>query len=453
MKNRISAFLLDMAATKGRALSVCFFGFGATSRAIFDIIHPLPCCRDITVRQHGTEHVPLPKGIRRVDVDTDAAEVDVVFLSPSVRREALTFPSDTVVTSDVDLFFGDKRENLFLISGSDGKSTVTTLTSLLLFPRFPDLFTGGNIGVPLALASTKADAFVIELSSFNLRYTSPIGGRAVLTNVTPNHLNWHADLSEYESCKKRLIDSADEAVLYLGCPFSERIARSRRSFALISDTKSHREVQGQYRTEHAITLEEGCILLDSSPLLQVCDVKRSERHNLLNLMSAIAMTVGYTDANRIREVASTFQGLSHRCEKSNIDGVYYIDSSIDTTPERTRTTLLGLDQRVRIILGGRGKGLSLDPLRAPLLQYADRISVYGDIGKEMLAWISNDAELSRIPHQAFDSLAEAIEYAKCGINPTDTVLLSPAATSYGEFADYRERGEFFKTYIEKATEI
>jgi UDP-N-acetylmuramoylalanine--D-glutamate ligase len=127
--------------------------------------------------------------------------------------------------------------------------------------------------------------------------------------------------------------------------------------------------------------------------------------------------------------------------------VRYVSSSIDTTPERTKATLSGLDSRVRIILGGRGKGLSLEPLRNVLKKYADKIAVYGEVGREITEFIDSDDELKKIPHAAFKVFDEAIDYATDGVKVGDTVLLSPAATSYGEFADYKERGAHFKKRI------
>ena len=452
MKNEIRKFLSQLSQDRGRKIRICFLGLGVTNLTIFEAIRTLPCLADLCYRQSHDIGGILQKGLYRVNISDSYAGVDVVFASPSVRREELPIPSDTVLTSDTDIFFAKRRNNLFLVSGSDGKSTVTELTSRLLFPSFPELFVGGNIGTPVSCASLDSDAFVLELSSFNLKYASVKGGRAALTNVTPNHLNWHSDLSEYQACKLRLIDSADESVLSLSCPFSDGIARTRHSFALSSDTLTHRQIKDTYSTEHTVTKEDERICIDGEHILSVGDILRKERHNVINLMSAIALTLGHTSTDRIRAVASTFAGLEHRCEVLSIHGITFINSSIDTTPERTKTTLLGLNKRVRLILGGRGKGLPHDSMKEPLLKYAERIAIYGETGDELSSWIESDPALEKICHKQFLCLYDAIDFACEGARQGDTVLLSPSATGYGEFRDFRDRGEFFKSYVKNKYE-
>ena len=448
MQTRIREHLTDVSRKRGRPLKVCLLGYGTTNRAVFDAISSSGVCTEITIRQNREIH-DTPMGVKVIDADgaCDGIYEDVVFASPSFRREKVHFPAMTLVTSDTEIFFGESRNNTFLISGSDGKSTVTTLTSMLLSPTFPELFTGGNLGRPVATASLKADAFVLELSSFTLRYSAPNGKRAILTNVTPNHLDWHKDLAEYEECKSRLIYSVDEAVLPLSCPFNERLAKSIQAFALVSTAHSHKELSKGYDTKHTVTLENGEILIDGIGLLPISLVKRKERHNIENLMSAIALSLGFASGERILEVAESFSGLEHRCECFSLGGTQYINSSIDTTPERTKATLTSLDKPVNIILGGRGKGLPLEPLKEPLIRYAKRISVYGEIANEIFKWLDSDDALSGIPKATFKTFKEAIEDADENMKCAKAVLLSPAATAYGEFRDFTERGRTFKEYL------
>ena len=448
MQTRIIEYLKDISRKKGRPLSICLLGFGTTNRAILDIISKSDLTREITVRQNR-EISDTPMGVKVIDPKKEFDDIyeDIVFTSPSFRRDRVHFPDGTILTSDTEIFFSETRDKTFLVSGSDGKSTVTTLTSLLLYPTFPELFTGGNLGSPIATASLKSDAFVLELSSFNLMYCTPRSKRAILTGVTPNHLDWHKDLAEYENCKAKLVYSADEAIIPLSCPFNERLAGCIDSFALVSTTHSSEELAKRYRTKHTVTLEDGKILIDGDGILPTSFIKRKERHNVENLMSAIAMSLGYASNKRIREVAESFAGLEHRCESFTLGGVEYINSSIDTTPDRARATLESLDKPVNIILGGRGKGLPLEPLKEPLIRYAKRISVYGEIAREMVKWIKNDEDLSTVPTASFDTFREAVDYADENTSDVKTVLLSPAATAYGEFSDFTQRGRTFKEYL------
>ena len=451
MQERIRKYLRDVARRRGRSIDVGLIGYGTTNAAILEAVRECDFIHRIRVRHSGTPCAPPYREIELIcgrDALTDITE-DVVFASPSVRREDLGISDSTAVTSDTDIFFIDPPENLFLVSGSDGKSTVTTLASLLLFPTFPHLFTGGNLGTPVASAPISSDAFLLELSSFNLRYVTPRSRRALITNVTPNHLDWHRDLHEYAECKAKLIRTAREAVIPLSCPFNEQLAKGMSSFALVSTAHSDRQLRAQYNTRHTVTLEDGMIRIDGEEILTADEIGMKEGHNVENLMSAIALTLGYTTPERIREVAESFKGLEHRCHRINLGGKEYVDSSIDTTPERTKTTMTSLGKRVHLILGGRGKGLSPDTMRDALIKYALSISLYGEVASEIDAWLGDDAELSKIPRRGFTRLSDAIDHADGLAERGDTVLLSPSATAYGEFANYRVRGEFFENYIAK----
>ena len=451
MQNRIREYLEDVAREKGRSIDVCLFGYGTTSSALLYAIRRCGCVRELTVRHSGTLY-DRPDGNVRMICGTDATRdiyEDVIFASPSVRREGLTIPRGTVITSDTELFFEGKRKNVLCVSGSDGKSTVTTIASLLLSPTFPRLFTGGNLGKPVASALLHADAFLLELSSFNLRYARPHSKRAILTNVTPNHLDWHGSLDEYEECKIRLIAFTDEAILPLSCPFNERLAKSIHTFALVSLLHQDRELRANYSTDHTVTLVDGHICFDREPILKADTVRHRERHSLENLMSAIALSYGFTTREHICEVAATFDGLEHRCESFRIGGKEYIDSSIDTSPERTKTTLTDLSKSVHLILGGRGKGLSPDVMRDALIGYSKSISIYGEVTDSICEWLDSDPRLAKIPKAKFDFLKDAIDNADSLAGTGDTVLLSPSATAYGEFRSFKERGDFFKDYLRK----
>lgn len=449
MKNRIRDYVEAIAKKSGRPISVSLLGLGVTNRAVLKTLERSPYVRSITVRQNGIIRDTLPAEVKAVTGDCALSDPDedLIFTSPSVRREKIRFHQNSTVTSDTEIFFDEHKSNVFLVSGSDGKSTVTTLISLLIFPTFPNHFTGGNLGLPLAEAQLDSDAFVLELSSFNLRYLLPKCKRAVLTNVSPNHLDWHDSLREYRECKLRLISSAEESVLNLDCTFLETVARVGRSFALVSFRQSHTEIVKNYATEHTVTNEAEHVCIDGEPILPLTDIGRKEKHNIINLMLAIGMTLGYTSAERICEVAKTFTGLAHRCEIFSEDGVDYVNSSIDTSPDRTKTTLESLGRRVNLILGGRSKRLSYSPLREPILKYVNKISVYGTVCEEIFSWLDSDEELAKIPKARFDVLADAIDHAALNVPSGGAVLLSPAATSYGEFRDYAERGAYFKKYI------
>ena len=447
MREILIEYLKGKASALKRKVNVGLIGYGSTNRAFLDFILPLDFV-NLSVRHKGLSRSELPKSVTVYGGESEPEIYeDILIPSPSVRREKIAAPVGAEFITDYDLLFRTREKQLFCVSGSDGKSTVTTLSSLMLSETMPDLFTGGNLGTPLICADSGCEAFLLELSSFTLHYSVPRSKRALLTNITPNHLDWHKDLLEYTESKLRLIKSAYEPVINLSDGVSQRVADETNAFCLVSDKLTRGEINAAYSTEHTVTIDEDAISLDGETVVRVESVKRRERHNITNLALATALSIGYASPERIREVAKSFTGLSERCEIFTYKGIEYISSSIDTTPERTRTTLLGLSRPVSIILGGRTKNLPLDPIREPLHAFAKRIAIYGEAAKELDGYISSCPELCDIPREVFPTLDGAIDYAIATATPEISVLLSPAATSYGEFDNYIERGRFFKAHV------
>ena len=179
--------------------------------------------------------------------------------------------------------------------------------------------------------------------------------------------------------------------------------------------------------------------------MQVSKIKRREGHNIKNLLTAAAIADGYTTRERIVKVASEFCGLEHRCEEIGIkDDVRYINSSIDTTPNRTFETLRSFDTNVIIILGGKSKGCDYSILREPLNKHAKLAILTGDCRNELSASLKGACDTCII-----DDFEEAVIYATVVAEPGDTVLLSPAATSYDAFENFENRGNKFKEIIDK----
>ena len=451
MKSKIISLLKEIKIRNDR-LSIGFLGIGSTNRAILDIITSSGIDTEIRLRQsRGLEADEWKNlGVRLFTAERELSDIDedLLFVSPSVRREALCVSKNTIVVSDTDLFFSENHDGCFLVTGSDGKSTTTTLVAELLRENHENLFVGGNLGTPVATCNLSAtDIFVLELSSFNLRYVAPTSQRAIITNITPNHLNWHADYNEYIETKQNILRRSAEPIVNVDTRPCARIAEEQPLFAVCSSIFSHKELIARYRAEHTVTVNSG-IFLDGEKLIDIADICQNQPHCLENLASAVAMTIRHVRRERIREIAKSFRGLPHRCEHFlSVDGIDFINSSIDTSPSRTIATLRGLGKRVKLILGGKGKGLPLSPLRDALASYAEEITIYGDIKDEILDFIERDPTLRAIPHATFTSLSEAIDHLLKDIRTGETLLLSPAATSYGEFTSFEDRGEFFKSYI------
>ena len=187
--------------------------------------------------------------------------------------------------------------------------------------------------------------------------------------------------------------------------------------------------------------------MNGEKILPIRAVARREWYNLLNLMGAMCLVSGHYSRDHLYRVASEFKGLSHRCDAFlTRGGKTYVDSSIDTSPARAAATLTALDRPVSIILGGRGKHLPLGGLIPLLRRYAIRIALYSEAGAEYYRELCESGVADEIPTAKFPHFLGAVEYADEAVGKI-TVLLSPAATGYGEFKSYAERGDAFIRHI------
>ena len=427
---------------------VGFFGLGRSSLALMRMMPrsvEIILRSDVIPRQIPTD-IPL-SGIHTGEAAFSDLYEEVLILSPSVRRdrpeliEALA--RGVLLTSDTELFFGSVSAPVFAVSGSDGKSTTTTLAARLLAQSFPSLRLCGNIGVPMCGALTEGgDCFVCELSSFQLIYSEPRSRRAALTNITPNHLNWHTDYGEYRGAKMRLLEHTEQAVVSVDSAEGMKIARSGHLFGIASADIGYGELRSKLSAEVFYTLSGDTVCRNGDPFIPIGGMQRRPRHDTKNLLTALALSDGYVTREHAERVASSFEGLPHRCHTvRRIGGVEYINSSIDTTPERTAETLRSLDRRVTLMLGGRGKGTSVEPLTEAVMRYADRAILFGEYGAVLEPILSGRVATSRFSRFS-DALEAAVETTREG-----TLLLSPAATSYDEFSDFEERGDLFEKRI------
>lgn len=431
-----------------KGCTVGFFGMGKSNIALLSQL-PLEKC-SITIRS-DREISPsdIPNGVEvdRVLFGRDACldvNEDILFFSPSAKRdrpELLDAKEKGVIfSSDAELFFEENSRPVFAVTGSDGKSTTATLIHLILKEGGYNSELIGNIGEPLIFGLNKsADCFVIELSSFMLEYFTPKSTVACITNITPNHLDWHDSFDNYKKTKLSITKGSERFVI------SDDNVNVMGAYGIISSRTNYESLKENYKAESYITKDQHFILKNEERLINLDDVYLKEEHNIKNLMMAIAVTDGMVEVGAITRVAKDFKGLPHRCERFFSDGeVEYIDSSIDSTPARTVQTLKSLGGKTVIILGGRGKGLDYSELIPAVKKYVKKAVIVGENAIEIYNSIKNytDAEIVR----GFESaVIRGAELAK-GVG---RLLLSPASTSYDTFKDYAERGEKFKEILLK----
>ena len=428
---------------------VGFFGLGCSNSALLGCL-PLDNC-SVTLRSdQAIDQEGVPSGVRveRIFEGKDACqniEEDIVIFSPSVRRDRPQLcearARGVIFTSDAELFFESNDTPILLITGSDGKSTTATLTHLILTKAGYNAPLMGNIGEPFIMHyGKKSDFFICEMSSFMLQYMTPKIKAACITNITPNHLDWHKSFDEYRETKLSVRKKTDRLII------ADDLVDVPGAYGIISAEKSLDELRKIYKAEFYLTIENGEIRKNGRPLFEIAKIPRNEKHNLKNLMMAIALTDGLVGDDDVVSVAESFQGLKHRCQiilREN--GADFIDSSIDSTPARTKETLRSLDRQVVIILGGRGKGLDYSEFAPEVRKYVKKAIITGENSKEIYEAISEVADCEII-----EDFEKAVLQGKSYAENVGTLLLSPASTSFDRFKNYAERGDRFKEILLKS---
>ncbi|MBO5682386.1 MAG: UDP-N-acetylmuramoyl-L-alanine--D-glutamate ligase [Clostridia bacterium] len=393
---------------------------------------------------------------------------EVIFRSPGIRQDlpVITAAKErgAILTSEMELFIALTPAALIGITGSDGKTTTTTLTHLFIKKQFERhggrCFVGGNIGRPL-LPECKDmksdDVAVLELSSFQLITLSTPLPRCAITNITPNHLNWHTDMQEYTEAKCRIF--GDESLLILNAenPATFDIARARKENMVLFSSKRHsfeEIVAKDFSSVSAIFERDGKVVFSDGAteceILSTANIKLPGIHNLENYMTAIALTYGMVDLDIYDEVAKTFGGVEHRLEwVAECDGVSYYNSSIDSSPTRTEAALSALKGPKVVICGGRDKNVPFDGLAAALCKYDVKCVVLtGEAADKIYAALcligGGTPVIETHIESDFDAaVLKARSLAKKG----DAVLLSPACTSFDRFKHFEERGARFKGIV------
>ncbi len=430
---------------------VGFLGFGKSNRALYGYLSRR-FRLDFVIRDEGSvlKDAPPSASLLLGERCFEPASEDIIFLSPSVRRERAEISKlcacGASLSSDAELFFKTEPESVIAVTGSDGKSTTSALTASVLAASGIKARAVGNIGVPMTpLSEDKDTFFVAELSSFMLRYAKPRSRRALITNVTPNHLNWHASFEEYVQTKMNVLANADEAVLNFDCSISSSAPALANPYAVFSTEIPFSELKGAVSSEVYFTLEDGFLSRNGAPLLSRDEIAPVGLHNVKNALAALALADGIADKDAALSALRSFRALAHRCELvGEHRGLRYYDSSIDSTPERTRATLGAFDRPVTVILGGRDKGLSYEPLLEALRGGAAAVVLFGENRNALYEFLTRGS----LPCPIFfaEDMEEAVEAAS-GLG--HDVLLSPGATSYDRYANFEEKGRDFARAVKK----
>ena len=386
----------------------------------------------------------------------DGLDQDLIFRTPGLmpfdpKLEAAK-ARGSVITSEMEVFFSLCPCRIFSVTGSDGKTTTTTIISELLKAAGYTVHLGGNIGHPLLCeipSFRETDLVVLELSSFQLHSMSCKPDVAVITNISPNHLDKHKDYQDYIDAKRFIYatqTSEDKLVLNYDdeqTPYYLSTAESH--VAYFSDTAS---------VKHGTVVSEGMVFWvdgeEREAILRTDEIRLPGRHNLLNYLAAFEAVRGYVSAEICREVAMNFGGVAHRLEHvRELHGVTYINDSIGTSPTRTIAGLHALKKKLIVIVGGYDKHIPFDSLGDELCKYAKRVILTGDTAEKIRDSIVSSAyfDAKALPLTEVREFEDAVKTASAFAESGDIVLLSPACASFDRFKNFEDRGNLFKKLV------
>ena len=371
---------------------------------------------------------------------------EVIFRSPGIHpalpQIETAVKNGAYLTSEMEIFFEVCPGKIIAVTGSDGKTTTTTIIYELLKAQGFDCYVGGNIGTPLLDKTPDMDEnsiCVLELSSFQLITMQKSPDIAVITNITPNHLDVHKSYEEYIEAKLNVIKHNKNCRIILNRDNDETFEVSKEYPAHLFSRR--------FDTEYC--LKDGKIYANEEAVIAISDIKIPGLHNVENYMAALAATDGIVDRDTFRQVAKTFNGVAHRMELvRELNGVRYYNDSIASSPTRTIAGFHTFDQKMILIAGGSDKKVPFDELGPEIIDHVKALVLIGKTSDKIEAAVLN-ADGAKPPIYKMETFEAAVKKAHDIAESGDIVALSPASPSFDLFKNFVARGNYFKELVSK----
>ena len=388
----------------------------------------------------------------------DGLDEEIIFRTPGMKYYLPQLTEarrrGAAVTSEMEVFFDLCPCKIIAVTGSDGKTTTTTIISKILEVAGKTVHVGGNIGTPLLPRIGEIgpdDVVAAELSSFQLISMRKSPDVAVVTNLSPNHLDIHKDMQEYIGAKKNIIlhqNAFGRAVLNADNEITASFAQDVRGQCLMF-SRRHPVKYGAWMGEDGeifLSLPQG-----KTRVMNASDIRIPGKHNIENYLAAVCAVWGLAGADDIGKVARAFPGVEHRNEfVREVDGVSYYNDSIGTTPSRTINGALSLfDKKILLIAGGYDKNIPFDPLGPAIVDKVKTLVLIGQTAPKIEAAVKaapGYRDGNPVILQA-SSLEEAVALCRADAGRGDIVSLSPACASFGMFPNFETRGERFREIV------
>ena len=456
MKNRFDEYF---DALRGKTVGV--LGLGVSNRPLTRLLLEHGCrvvgC-DRTPREKLDDEVleleRMGAELHLGDSYLERVNADVVFRTPGMHPDHPALEQlrrgGAQITSEMEVFFELCPCRIIAITGSDGKTTTTTLVSEMLKAQGYTVWLGGNIGKPLLADIPRMgqeDYAVVELSSFQLMDMRRSAPRAVITNLAPNHLDVHKDMQEY-------IDAKTNVFRYQGSDGLLIVNADNDITAPMVGNGQTRYFSRKKPVENGVFCADGILYRAKHGQIQrvmaAGEILLPGDHNIENYMAAIAVTDGLVTDETVRHVAGTFGGVAHRIELvREKDGVRFYNDSIASSPSRTISGLRSFPQKVILIAGGYDKHIPYDVLGPEICTHVKHLILTGDTAEKIRSAVENCPEY-REGHpemELVEDFAQAVHRAAAAARQGDVVLLSPASASFDRFKNFEVRGNYFKQLV------
>ena len=450
--NKFDAYFTGL---RGRKIAV--MGLGVSNRPLVRLLLHYGCtvtgCDRTPREKVDAEVLELEKlgcTLRLGDTYLDGVSADLVFRTPGMHPANPALEQlragGAEITSEMEVFFELCPCTMIAVTGSDGKTTTTTLISEMLKAAGKKVWLGGNIGTPLLPVCDQiasGDFAVVELSSFQLMDMKHSPHIAVITNLAPNHLDVHKDMQEYVDAKKNIYNfqnQNDRLVLNADNELTAPLQGNgiTRYFARLG------------KTANGVCLEGDMICRDGVPVLDKKTILLPGEHNVENYMAAILAVEGLVDDETIRKVAAAFGGVEHRIELVRIkDGVKFYNDSIASSPSRTIAGLRSFKEKVLLIAGGYDKHIPYDVMGNDVCEHVKILFVNGATGGQIRTAVESAPNYTPGCPEIVDcaDFTEAVQKAAAAAGEGDIVLMSPASAAFDQFKNFMERGQYFKKLV------
>ena len=446
-----------------RHKTVAIIGIGVSNTPLLELLLAegirVTACDKRSREQMGEQAEHLEQLGCELHLGTDYLkdlDADVIFRTPGLRPDvpeiAACVDRGAVLTSEMEVFFEVCPCTIIAVTGSDGKTTTTTIIAELLKAAGKRVWVGGNIGHPLlceADGMLATDYAVLELSSFQLMTMKHSPHIAVVTNLAPNHLDVHRDMAEYVAAKENIFrHQSGEDVAVFNADNDITAEQSRRAPGRARLFSRQGEVaDGVFLRGEDIVCRSGG---HERVVMTTGDIKIPGVHNVENYMAAIAAVDGLVPDEVIRRFAREFGGVEHRIELvRTYRGVRYYNDSIASSPSRTIAGLRSFHEKVILIAGGYDKHIPFDVLGPEIVEHVKLLVLCGATADKIRAAVENAPGYEPGKPEILDvtPFTAAVEAARDRAQPGDVVTLSPACAAFDQFKNFAERGKFFKSIV------